>query len=77
MVGAGPACLRGLDATTVRRIHGALRRYAETERGDVRKLANVEPPTLRLRVGDWRIFLDVDDLAVTVLRVRHRREAYR
>ena len=33
----------------------------------------------RLRVGDYRVLYEVDDTArlVTVLRVRHRREAYR
>lgn len=33
----------------------------------------------RLRVGDWRVFYDVDQESKTVviLRVMHRREAYR
>jgi mRNA interferase RelE/StbE len=33
----------------------------------------------RVRVGDWRIIYGVEDrvLLVLVLRVRHRREAYR
>lgn len=31
----------------------------------------------RLRVGDWRVILDVDQDTIKVLRVRHRREAYR
>ncbi len=33
----------------------------------------------RVRVGDWRIIYSVEDrvLLVLVLRVRHRREAYR
>ena len=33
----------------------------------------------RLRVGDWRVFYDVDQesKAVVILRVMHRREAYR
>jgi len=33
----------------------------------------------RVREGDWRIIYEIDDTAhkVTVLRIRHRREAYR
>jgi mRNA-degrading endonuclease RelE of RelBE toxin-antitoxin system len=31
----------------------------------------------RLRVGDYRVLFDADETALTVLRVRHRREAYR
>jgi mRNA interferase RelE/StbE len=33
----------------------------------------------RLRVGDWRVFYDVDEgsRTVVILRVMHRREAYR
>jgi len=33
----------------------------------------------RLRVGDYRVLYEVDDAAqvIAVLRVRHRREAYR
>ena len=33
----------------------------------------------RIRVGDYRVLYEVDDRALTVriMRVRHRREAYR
>ena len=33
----------------------------------------------RVRVGDYRVIYDVDDVAqvVTILRIKHRREAYR
>lgn len=33
----------------------------------------------RIRVGDYRVLYDIDDTTrlVTVLRVRHRRDAYR
>jgi len=36
-------------------------------------------PGFRLRVGDYRVLYEVDDAAglVLILRVRHRREAYR
>ncbi len=31
----------------------------------------------RLRVGDWRVIFDIEQETIKVLRVRHRREAYR
>jgi len=44
-----------------------------------RKLRHPIIGEYRLRVGDWRIFYDVDQESKTVviLRVMHRREAYR
>lgn len=36
-------------------------------------------PAYRLRQGDWRVIFEVDEKArvVTVIKVAHRREAYR
>jgi mRNA interferase RelE/StbE len=44
-----------------------------------RKLRHPAIGEYRLRVGDWRVFYDVDEEAKTIviLRVMHRREAYR
>jgi mRNA interferase RelE/StbE len=44
-----------------------------------RKLRHPAVVEYRLRVGDWRVFYDVDEeaKAVVILRVMHRREAYR
>jgi mRNA interferase RelE/StbE len=44
---------------------------------DALKLTGV--PGYRLRQGDWRVIYEVDEAArrVTVLKVAHRREAYR
>lgn len=41
-------------------------------------LGNYEPPTWRVRVGDWRVLYEVSDEAriVTVVGVRHRSRAY-
>jgi mRNA interferase RelE/StbE len=64
------------DADRVRRrIHA----YAADPRHaghDVVQLAN-PPPAFRLRVGDWRVLFDVDDGSMIVVRILHRREAYR
>jgi mRNA-degrading endonuclease RelE of RelBE toxin-antitoxin system len=45
--------------------------------GDVKKL-KVPLAGFRLRCGDYRLFFDsVDDDAITITGVKHRREAYR
>lgn len=69
-----------LDAPTRERIISAIERFAETGVGDVKALAGTKfRGTLRLRVRDWRVFFNVDRevLTILVLRVQHRREAYR
>lgn len=71
------ADLRKLDRPVARRIFAALDRYAETGYGDLSRLQG-ENKEYRLRVGDWRIRLRLESPdRVVILRVRHRREAYR
>ncbi|HEY3235221.1 MAG TPA: type II toxin-antitoxin system RelE/ParE family toxin [Polyangiaceae bacterium] len=67
-----------LDATTRARVLAAIERYAETSHGDVRRLQGTDDE-YRLRVGDWRVRFSIDTATMTlkVLRVLHRREAYR
>jgi mRNA-degrading endonuclease RelE of RelBE toxin-antitoxin system len=56
---------------------GAIHRFAATGAGNVHGLHSLHPPEFRLRVGDWRVrFHDHGDW-IDILRVRHRREAYR
>lgn len=61
------------------RVSDTLRRYAETEQGDVVRLRDVVPPEWRLRVGDFRVRFRLDFPAGTleVLRVLPRDKAYR
>ena len=70
--------LRGLPANVSRRIGEALERLAETGRGDVVKMRGHDLEW-RLRVGDYRVRLSFEfpSQTIRVLRVRHRREAYR
>lgn len=46
-------------------------------KGDIKKI--IDPDFWRLRVGDYRVFYDVDsnDKIVYILSVRHRSKAYR
>jgi mRNA-degrading endonuclease RelE of RelBE toxin-antitoxin system len=71
------ADLRAIDQPTALRILHSLARYAATEEGDVKRLQNVEPPELRLRIDNYRVrFHELGD-SIMVLAVKHRREAYR
>ena len=64
------------EASRIRKKLDALARDPMGARG-VKKLT--EHPGYRLRVGDWRVvyLLDRDRIVVQVIRVAHRREAYR
>ncbi len=45
-------------------------------KGDVKRLSNFTPE-YRLRVGDYRVLFEVEEKAIVIYRIRHRREAYR
>ena len=71
------ADLRAIDQVIALRILHALARYLETGEGEMKRLQDIDPPELRLRVGDYRVrFYDHGD-SILVLAVKHRREAYR
>jgi mRNA interferase RelE/StbE len=83
----GPALkdLRKLDKATTGRILDALDRLmvelngeAQTQQSDIRRLTGTTDQW-RLRVGDYRARFSQDSATrmVTVLHVKHRREAYR
>ena len=64
----------------VRERIGKKLRQLESQSGIVaqlKKLNNNPSAQFRLRVGDYRILLDKEGNTLYVLRVRHRREAYR
>lgn len=66
----------GLDRVVAERVHSAIARLAEGI-GDVRRLAGIEPPLHRLRVGDWRVLFRLDGETIVILRVLPRDKAYR
>ena len=69
--------VRSLGKATAMRILHALHRFAESGAGDIRALQG-DVEELRLRVGDYRLFLvSTGDDVIEVRRVRHRREAFR
>jgi mRNA-degrading endonuclease RelE of RelBE toxin-antitoxin system len=71
------ADLRAIDRETALRILRAIDGYLTTGAGDVKKL---QPPRteFRLRVGDYRVlFAAKQGLTIEILRVLHRKDAYR
>ena len=72
------ADLDHLDRQVRERVIIALYQFSETNQGDVLRLRGYENEW-RLRVGDWRVRMQIDNeqAIINVLRVLHRREAYR
>jgi mRNA interferase RelE/StbE len=71
------ADLRAIDQPTALRILHNVARYLASGQGDVKRLQDLEPPELRLRIADYRVrFYDYGDSNL-VLSVKLRREAYR
>jgi mRNA-degrading endonuclease RelE of RelBE toxin-antitoxin system len=66
-----------LDKSIARRVKQAVERFAGSGAGSVKRLQAIDPPEYRLRVGDYRVRFHLENQTVQVLRVRHRREAYR
>lgn len=68
--------LRRVDASARTRIVAGIDQYAERGVGDVKRVQT--RTDLRLRIGDWRVFFRrVDEGAIEIDAILHRREAYR
>ena len=68
--------LRRIDREQPLQILLALTEYASSGKGQIKKLKG--SGELRLRVGDYRVRFEVfEEDAYRILRVGHRREAYR
>ena len=71
--------LKELDRHTQTRMKEAISRLSNyPPQGDITKLKGGQDE-LRLRVGDWRITFEYNfkEKQVTILTIKHRREAYR
>jgi len=71
------ADLRVIDQSTALRILHAIARYLASGEGDVKRLQDIEPPEMRLRVGHYRVRFHDYGGSIRVLAVKHRSEAYR
>ena len=54
-----------------------LARYAQTGDGNTKQLRDIEPPLIRLRAQDHRIFFRDKGEYLEISRVLDRKEAYR
>ena len=71
------ADIRAIDRDTALDLLERLARFLETDEGDVKRLQDIDPPEFRLRLGDYRLrYYDHVD-SIEILRVRHRKDAYR
>jgi plasmid stabilization system protein ParE len=71
------ADVRGIEQPTALRILKTLARYVQTGEGNTKQLRDVEPPLLRLRAQDHRVFFRDKGDCLEISRVLHRKEAYR
>jgi mRNA interferase RelE/StbE len=69
--------LRAIERQTAIRILHALTEYGDSGAGDVRMLTGEWQGHFRLRVGDYRVIFTISKDEITIIRVRHRSEAYR
>ena len=68
--------MQNLPVKDRERVLNAVDRFAASGVGDIRALGGPWHGRFRLRVGRWRVIFRQDD-GIVVLRVLHRREAYR
>ena len=74
--------VKKLSKRDAHRVRRAVERLAVSEQGDIERLRGFDPPEYRLRVGDWRVRycyeeIGMEEEGISVVRVLHRREAYR
>jgi plasmid stabilization system protein ParE len=71
------ADLRAIEQPIALQILKTLARYAQTGDGNTKQLRDVEPPLLRLRAQDHRVFFRDKGDYLEISRVLDRKEAYR
>ncbi len=71
------ADLRAIPQPIALQILKTLARYVQTGEGDTKQLRGIEPPLLRLRAQDHRIFFRPSADTIEVSRVLDRKDAYR
>jgi mRNA interferase RelE/StbE len=69
--------LAKLDIKTKERIGKTLLRLQEEPLKYAEKLSDPILGSFRFRIGDYRVFFDIGESEIVVLRVGHRKEIYR
>jgi hypothetical protein len=71
------ADMRGIEQPIALQILKTLGRYTLTGQGATKQLKGIEPPLIRLRAQNHRVFFREQDDSLKVERVLDRKEAYR
>ena len=71
------ADIRGIEQPIALQILRTLARYAQTGEGNTKQLRDIEPPLIRLRAQDHRVFFRDKGQYLEISRVLDRKEAYR
>jgi len=78
IIWSGPAIqqLKKLDRSIAKRIFDAVSRLEKNPTRRVRRIVN--SPYYRLRVGDYRVIIDIreNELTVIVIKIGHRKSIY-
>ena len=69
--------IRGIEQPIALQILKTLDRYAQSGEGNTRQLRDIEPPLIRLRAQDHRVFFRDKGEYLEISRVLDRKEAYR
>ena len=69
--------IRGIEQPIALQILKALARYARAGEGNTKQLRDIEPPLIRLRAQDHRVFFRDKGDYLVISRVLDRKEAYR
>ena len=69
--------IRGIEQPIALQILKTLARYAQSGEGNTRQLRDIEPPLIRLRAQDHRVFFRDKGEYLEISRVLDRKEAYR
>jgi len=71
------ADVRGIAQPIAIQILKTLARYAQSGEGNTKQLRGIEPPLIRLRAQDHRVFFRDKGDYLQISRVLDRKEAYR
>jgi hypothetical protein len=71
------ADVRSIEQPAALQILKTLARYLQTGEGNTKQLRDVEPPMLRLRAQDHRVFFRDKGDYLEISRVLDRKDAYR
>ena len=71
------ADIRSIEQPIALQILKTLARFLASEEGDVKRLQGIEPPLIRLRAQDHRVFFRDKGEYLEISRVLDRKEAYR